>query len=329
MIRYDFKIEFYNYDDTKYVVASKPKLIIDTEQTRTHVTLSIGNNYGSESGMLYKTGSLKIYNVPQTFNVDKKLNIKFHDAVKISYKKLTYSREYHFLLNGLINTPMDTDYISRDFSVDYEVTNSMINYKISNIFQEREDPRNPKSKIIKRNINFKGRSISAAIREVFKGNEELHLPTSIANNTINRAFTCGSLDEFLTALARNYAIICKVEPKDRNNNIDAVYRFYYKTVPKESGGKFIKPLLLEKFGLHFIPQQELKYAPESRQQIIYWNAQVLYTHRIEVNTRVSFHDRFNNLITGVVEETSGSLASRGPCVLNLSIKDDKNTLTRI
>ncbi|AYE37011.1 hypothetical protein DB313_05590 (plasmid) [Borrelia turcica IST7] len=329
MVKYDFKIEFYNYDDTNYIIASKPKLTIDTALSKAYIELTIGNNYGTESGMLYKAGSLKIYNVPQTFNENKQLNIKFHDAVKISYKKLAYSNEYHFLLNGLIHTPMDTDYLSRDFSVDYDITNSILNYKINSIFREPADPTSINSPLIKRNINFKGKSIGEAISTVFKGNEELHLPKNITNTKINRAFTCSSLNEFLTALARNYTIICKVEPQDKNNNIDSVYHFYYKTVPKEGGDSFLKPLALEKFGLHFIPQQELKYSTETRQQLVYWNAQVLYTHRIEVNTRVSFNDRFNNLITGVVEETSGSLSNRGACVLNLSIKDDKSTLASI
>ncbi|QMU99798.1 DUF693 family protein (plasmid) [Borrelia sp. A-FGy1] len=156
MIKYDFKIEFYNYDDAKYIVASKPKLTIDTEKTRAYTEISIGNNYAAESGMLYKSGTLKVYNVPLTFNQDRRLNIKFHDAIKISYKKLAYSREYHFLLNGLIHTPMDTDYLSRDFSVDYDITNSIFNVKINSIFQEQKDSTRLDSPLIKRNINFKG-----------------------------------------------------------------------------------------------------------------------------------------------------------------------------
>ncbi|QMU99799.1 DUF693 family protein (plasmid) [Borrelia sp. A-FGy1] len=165
---------------------------------------------------------------------------------------------------------------------------------------------------------------------VFKGNEELFLPANIANTKINHSLTCNSLNEFLTALARNYTIICKAEPQDKNNNIDIIYRFYYKSIAaRENESKSFKPLALEKFGLHFIPQQDLKYSQESRQQLVYWNAQVLYTHKIAINDRVSFYDRFNNLITGRVEETSAFLSSRGPCVLNLSIKDDKNILSQM
>ncbi|WP_445436391.1 DUF693 family protein [Candidatus Borreliella tachyglossi] len=323
MVKYDFKISFYNYDRTQYIMFLKPKLVINTEDTKAYVEISINNDYREISGLAYKVANLKIYNVPQTFNENKKLNISFHDAIVIYYKRLAYTRKYHFLLSGLIKTPMDTDYLSRDFSVDYEIVNGVVNDQINHAFLRRQTPKDPTSPLVAKQINFKGQTISEAIKAVCKGRERLKLPDSIANKKITIAFTCGSFDEFQATLSRNYAVYCRREPKEAQNRLEAIYLFYHgDTLSQETSPKAI-PIPLEKFGLHFIPQQEIRTTTESRRLQTHWNAQVLYTEKIYLNDIVSFYDRFNNLVTGRVVETSGALSNRGSCVLNLLILDFK------
>lgn len=313
LIKYDFKIEFYNISQTS-TSEEKPKIIIKTEDG-IHIDISISDIYSSNNYVCAKRSKLTLWNLSLDFT----RNVNEGDIVKIFYKKFADSRDYDFIMSGYLGVPMSTDYDSGDFSVDLEVHLATK----SNYFNSKLD------------INqFQGMSVENAISIAFPNRHIINMSYADRTKIITESFCANTPLEFIEKITKKYvqSVRTDIAPKDyrqlikesalRHTHVECNYIFTNAT-PEAKDTNYI---FLEDFGLHFIPQQEIAIGSTRNIRLIYWNAKIMYTHKLKVGDRVKFLDSLGSEVKSSIIETSAALSNTGECSLTLKLYDDSNYL---
>lgn len=317
LIKYDFKIEFYNPSktSTKNITSEeKPKIIIKTEDG-IHIDISISDMYSSNNYVCAKKSKLTLWNLPIDFTD----NVNEGDIVKISYKKFADSKDYDFIMAGYLGVPMSTDYPNGDFSVDLEIHLATK----SNYF-------NRKLKI----NQFQGMSVENAIKSAFPGKCIINMSYAERTKIITESFCANTPLEFLEKITKKYvqSVRTDIVPKEHtqlikesalgNTHVECNYIFTNAT-PAEQNTNYLP---LEDFGLQFIPQQEITIGSTLSIRFIYWNAKVMYTHKLKVGDRIKFIDSLGKEVKSSIIESNAILSNTGECSLILKLYDDSNYL---
>ncbi|MBB6213866.1 DUF693 family protein (plasmid) [Borreliella californiensis] len=310
LLIYDFKIEFYNVDESKKSIDGTPfpeeipKIIINT-QDGIHVDISISNRFSSELNTVSsKQAKIVLWNLPLDFTD----HIKEGDIVKIRYKKFAHEKNFNFIMSGTLELPMSTDYPGGDFSVELEVRL----LTKSNFFNRKLEGKNGK--------NFKGKTVQEAIESVFPNRNILNMDEKDRLKIIDKNFYAATPKEFIEKIKEKYADNVITDVGYHNFEIECNFIF---TNYKQKG-KNIQYEALEDYGLEFIPQQEIDIDPEFKIRRIYWNAQIFFTHKLRVGDKVSFRDGLGKVVKNTILETSARLSNTGDCSLTLKLYDASN-----
>ncbi|AFI31667.1 DUF693 family protein [Borrelia crocidurae] len=305
MIKYDFKIEFYNshiLDNSTTgdsIPEDNPKIVIETHNG-IHVDISISDLYSSYKYVASKQAKLTLWNLPLDFTE----SIKEGDIVKIFYKKFYDAKQYDFIMAGYLGVPMSTDYPSGDFSVDLELHLA----SKSNFFNRKLE-----------NTQFKGMTVEDAIKSAFPNRNIINMSIKDRSTIITESFYAETPKEFVEKITKKYVQNIKTDIGN-NNGVECNYIFTNINL-SEPDSKYIP---LEYFGLEFIPQQEISIGTTRKIRMIYWRAKIMYTHTLKVGTKVSFIDSLGQKIKNTILETSAILSNTGECSLMLKLHDDSN-----
>uniref|UniRef100_UPI0004661B28 DUF693 family protein n=2 Tax=Borrelia persica TaxID=44448 RepID=UPI0004661B28 len=206
-----------------------------------------------------------------------------------------------------------------DFSVDLEIHLATK----SNYFNRELDPN-----------QFYGMTVEEAIKSAFPNRNIINMSYEDRTKIITESFCANTPREFLEKITKKYvqSVRTDIIPKDHKQllqeanrgqtHVDCNYIFTNATPPSSD----IDYLPLEDFGLQFIPQQEIAIGSNMTIRFIYWNATVMYTHKLKVGDRVSFIDGLGKTIKNTILETSATLSNTGECSLMLKLYDDSNYL---
>ncbi|WP_425337200.1 DUF693 family protein [Borreliella tanukii] len=312
LLSYDFKIEFYDVDKSKKSTdgipfpEEIPKIIINT-QDGIHVDISITNVYSNIQTISSKQAKIVLWNLPLDFTD----HIKFGDIVKIYYKKFAHEKKFDFIMAGTLGTPMSTDYPGGDFSVDLDVRL----LTKSNFFNRKL--KNKEGKVGK---NFKGMTVQEAIESVFPNRNIINMDEEDKLKVIDKNFYASTPKEFIEKIKGVYIhnVIADIGTGLKGYECYIIFTNY------KQKGENIHYEALEDYGLEFIPQQEITLGTKLKINLIFWNAKIFYTHKLNVGDKVSFIDGLGNTIKTTIQETSAGLSNTGECSLILKLNDDSN-----
>ncbi|WP_418905042.1 DUF693 family protein [Borreliella lusitaniae] len=309
LLSYDFKIEFYNvgrqtksiYEDS--IPEEIPKIIINT-QDGIHVDITISNVYSNYNFVKSKQAKIVLWNLPLDFND----NIMERDIVKIYYKKFAHEKKFDFIMAGYLGIPMSTDYPSGDFSIELDVR--LVSK--SNFFN-----RELKCK------NFKGMTIEEAIESAFPNRNIINMDKKDRLQIIEKNIYAKTPKEFIEKIKGTYIHNVIADVGTSRDEVECNFIFTnYKTTGKDANYE-----ALEDYGLEFIPQQEISLGTTYNIRLIYWKAQIFYTHKLRVGDKVSFIDGLGNVIKNTIQETTAKLSNTGDSSLMLKLYDDSNSIS--
>ncbi|WP_215535898.1 DUF693 family protein [Borreliella bavariensis] len=307
LLSYDFKIEFYNVDESKESTdgtpfpQKTPKIIINT-QDGIHVDISIASMFSSDLNTVKsKQAKIVLWNLPLDFTD----HIKFGDIVKIHYKKFAHEKKFDFIMAGTLDHPMSTDYPGGDFSVELDV--SLLTK--SNLFNRKLEGKKGKS--------FKDMTVQEAIKSVFPNRNIICMDEKDKLKVIDKNFYASTPKEFIEKIIKGKYV--------ENVTTDVGYHkdefecnFIFTNDRTTEGNERYKEL--EYYGLEFVPQQEIAIEGDFSMRRIFWNAQIFYTHKLRIGDKVSFIDGLGKIIKTNIEETSARLSNTGDCSLILKLK---------
>ncbi|WP_424632776.1 DUF693 family protein [Borreliella lusitaniae] len=309
LLSYDFKIEFYNVSrQTKSIHEDSipeeiPKIIINT-QDGIHVDITISNVYSNYNFVKSKQAKIVIWNLPLDFND----NIMERDIVKIYYKKFAHEKKFDFIMAGYLGIPMSTDYPSGDFSIELDVR--LVSK--SNFFT-----RELKCK------NFKGMTVEEAIESAFPNRNIINMDKKDRLQIIEKNIYAKTPKEFIEKIKGTYIHNVIADVGTSRDEVECNFIFTnYKTTGKDANYE-----ALEDYGLEFIPQQEISLGTTYNIRLIYWRAQIFYTHKLRVGDKVSFIDGLGNVIKNTIQETTAKLSNTGESSLMLKLYDDSNSIS--
>ncbi|WP_417903110.1 DUF693 family protein (plasmid) [Borreliella andersonii] len=313
LLSYDFKVEFYSIDETltkesivgDYVPQKTPKIIINTENG-IHTDISISNIYSNLNFVKAKQAKIVLWNLPLDFTN----NIKAGEVVKIYYKKFAHEKIFDFIMAGYLGVPMSTDYPGGDFSVELDVR---LASKV-NFFNRKLADKDGKS--------FKGKTVQEAIESVFPNRNILNMDEKDRLKVIEKNIYASTPKEFIDKIKGVYVHNVIADVGTGQDEVEC--NFIFTNYKKE--GKNVHYEALENYGLEFIPQQEVALGLTYKIRLIYWNAQVIYTHKLRVGDKVSFIDGLGKMIKTTIKETSARLSNAGECSLMLKLYDDSNSI---
>ncbi|WP_418905056.1 DUF693 family protein [Borreliella lusitaniae] len=309
LLSYDFKIEFYNvgrqtksiYEDS--IPEEIPKIIINT-QDGIHVDITISNVYSNYNFVKSKQAKIVLWNLPLDFND----NIMERDIVKIYYKKFAHEKKFDFIMAGYLGIPMSTDYPSGDFSIELDVR--LVSK--SNFFN-----RELKCK------NFKGMTVEEAIESAFPNRNIINMDKKDRLQIIEKNIYAKTPKEFIEKIKGTYIHNIIADVGTSRDEVECNFIFTnYKTTGKDANYE-----ALEDYGLEFIPQQEISLGTTYNIRLIYWKAQIFYTHKLRVGDKVSFIDGLGNVIKNTIQETTAKLSNTGDSSLMLKLYDDSNSIS--
>ncbi|AHH11518.1 DUF693 family protein (plasmid) [Borrelia coriaceae] len=292
----------------------KPKIVILTEDG-IYIDISISDTYSSNNYVCGKKGKLTIWNL----NIDFTENVNEGDIVRISYKKFWDSKDYDFIMAGYLGVPMSTDYTSGDFSVDLEIHLATK----SNYFNRKLE------------INqFQGMTVENAIKKAFPNRNIINMSYKDRNQILTESFNANTPLEFIEKITKKYVQSVRTDIGIKGHeqlikeaalgisHVECNYIFTNAT-PQEQATQYLS---LEDFGLEFIPQQEITIGSTRNIRLIYWNAKIMYTHKLQVGNKVKFIDGLGKEIKTSILQTNATLSNNGKCSLFLKLYDDSNYL---
>ncbi|ACH93997.1 DUF693 family protein [Borrelia duttonii] len=331
---------------------NEPKIVLRTTDG-IHIDIQISDVYTSNNYICAKQAKLTIWNLPIDFND----NLQSGNIVTIYYKKFAEVKDYDFIMSGYLGTPMSTDYPSGDFSVQLEIhLASKSNYfhraLNPNQFQGMTVENAIKSAFPSRNIiNMTYENKKRIINESFCANTPVEFIEKITKKYVQSVRTDiepkdhtqlireASLDTTHTEcnyIFTNYVAIQtetekkeeteKNKPiqKDKNPKTETPTTDTKEEETKKDTDKDYEPL--EDYLLEFIPQQEVTIGSNRNIKFIYWNAKIMYTHKLKVGDKVSFIDGTGKKIKGTISQADAVLSNIGECSLILKLYDDANFL---
>ncbi|PRR32193.1 DUF693 family protein [Borreliella burgdorferi] len=308
LLQYDFKLEFYNVDKLQKsshgdsFSEKVPKIIINT-QNGIHVDITISNVYSNYNFVKSKQAKIALWNLP----IDFTKNIMERDIVKIYYKKFAYEKKFDFIMAGYLGLPMSTDYPGGDFSVELDVR--LVSK--TNFFNRELECK-----------NFKKMTVENAIKSVFPNRNIINMDAKDRFKIIDKNIYASTPKEFIEKMKGTYIHNIIADIGTSTDEVECNFIFSnYKTT-----GKYANYEALEDYGLEFIPQQEISLGTTYNIKLIYWNAQIFYTHKLRVGDKVSFIDGLGNVIKNTIQETTAKLSNIGECSLMLKLYDDSNSI---
>ena len=312
MINYEFKITI-----SERTSRSKKYEIFCNNQG-VQMSGSLSSSFVQQNITAYYRGTVTLKNVGFTFGQENSKGpiIQFGDYLTIEYRtNFTKKGVWNYLFSGAIGIMEDSDNEGGDFDFVIPVNQIARN----SFFSLRIDK------------NFQGKTIKSSLEEVLGSRlKEIVLPNDVQNKVIDESFYCNTVNEFLNRIQLWGGFALRTDfgseintASDQSLFIAQERSSWQEKISKENAKN------LEKFGLHFIPQQDLEYKEINSRVFIYWNATTLLTNKINVGDTVSFRDRLGEEQFGVVLDKSYSFSTRGACTTEIRFIDQSSYLNPV
>lgn len=301
MITYRFKVEFFQSSTDIYRETDKIYEIISSN-LGVHLNGSVTSQWVTDTAVSYFNTKLQIFNLG--FNFNQKL--KWGNRVVISYET-TFSKGWKFLISGIMGIPLKKDLDNGDNVLNLDIFQVSRNAFLRNTL----------------NQNFQNMTIIQSLQKVL-GNRlgKISISQETQNKIIKGSFFCNTIEEFLNRIQSYGGFSIKT---NLGSSINALTDSNLFNVQERSSlissfdPQNIK--FLEKFGLHFIPEESQESNNELNITYKYWNPIILLTNGVSVGDSVFFKNQLGKAIQGIVQTVSYSFSTRGACISRLRILD--------